>query len=106
MACLQVILVTELAAGGSLLDRLVQQTQDHHTSVPLAHARAILRQVLQAVAYMHMCGVVHGNIKPGNVRIDLPHSQRARRPAWMAPENSSAQLCWFHTDACVYLIAR
>ena len=46
---------------GKPLDALLELRKDHRTALKL------VRQAADAVAYMHSCGVVHGDLKPENV---------------------------------------
>lgn len=55
-------LVTELAAGGELFDRI---TKSRHFSEN--KSRAYFKQLVSAVAYCHMHGVCHRDIKPENI---------------------------------------
>jgi serine/threonine-protein kinase len=54
--------VMPYVAGESLRERLAQGTP-----VPIREAVAILRDVARAMAYAHEQGIVHRDIKPGNV---------------------------------------
>ena len=55
-------LVMELLRGGELFDAIIARG-----SFPEAEARALLRQLLSALAYCHRLGVVHRDLKPENV---------------------------------------
>ncbi len=50
---------------GEDLDSLIQQ----RGALPEAQALVWLRQILEAVVYMHSRGVIHRDIKPANIRI-------------------------------------
>ena len=56
-------LVMEAPAGGSLLNWVMLRGV-----LAPSHAAKVLYQVLCGLAYMHVCGIVHGNVKPGSVR--------------------------------------
>ena len=56
--------IMPFAAGESLRDRLVRDGD-----LPVAEATRILRDVASAIAYAHQHHVVHGDIKPDNVRV-------------------------------------
>ncbi|KAK9302390.1 hypothetical protein QLX08_005636 [Tetragonisca angustula] len=58
----KVYLVMELVTGGELFDRIVEKG-----SYTEKDASGLIRQVLEAVAYMHDQGVVHRDLKPENL---------------------------------------
>mmetsp|Transcript_144713 Transcript_144713/g.277791 ORF Transcript_144713/g.277791 Transcript_144713/m.277791 type:complete len:439 (-) Transcript_144713:102-1418(-) len=65
-------IVMECADGGGLYDRII--SLDHFSEKAAA---GIIKQVLQAVHYMHSMGVVHRDLKPENVV--LTHYGRSLR---------------------------
>ncbi|XP_020292730.1 calcium/calmodulin-dependent protein kinase type 1 isoform X2 [Pseudomyrmex gracilis] len=58
----KVYLVMELVTGGELFDRIVEKG-----SYTEKDASGLIRQVLEAVGYMHDQGVVHRDLKPENL---------------------------------------
>ncbi len=58
-------LAMRLLPGGSLKD-LLEQT----SPLPLERAIRIFDQVAQAIAYAHSQGIIHRDIKPGNILLD------------------------------------
>ncbi|XP_034230575.1 LOW QUALITY PROTEIN: calcium/calmodulin-dependent protein kinase type 1-like [Thrips palmi] len=58
----KVYLIMELVTGGELFDRIVQKG-----SYTEKDASDLIRQVLEAVDYMHEQGVVHRDLKPENL---------------------------------------
>jgi eukaryotic-like serine/threonine-protein kinase len=61
--------VMPFVEGESLRDRLVRERQ-----LPINEAVRILREVADALAYAHARGVVHRDIKPGNVLLSGRHA--------------------------------
>jgi formylglycine-generating enzyme required for sulfatase activity/tRNA A-37 threonylcarbamoyl transferase component Bud32 len=61
-----VYLVMQAIDGGSLADRLEKEKQ-----LPIADAARIFGEVASALAHAHKRGVIHRDIKPQNVLIDL-----------------------------------
>ncbi|ALC48139.1 CaMKI [Drosophila busckii] len=58
----KVYLVMELVTGGELFDRIVEKGS--YTEKDASH---LIRQILEAVDYMHEQGVVHRDLKPENL---------------------------------------
>ncbi|XP_067614474.1 calcium/calmodulin-dependent protein kinase type 1 [Eurosta solidaginis] len=58
----KVYLVMELVTGGELFDRIVEKG-----SYTEKDASGLIRQILEAVDYMHEQGVVHRDLKPENL---------------------------------------
>jgi tetratricopeptide (TPR) repeat protein len=55
--------------GGSLRARLNEETQ-----LPLEEALRITSEVAEALSYAHAHGVVHRDVKPGNILLDESHA--------------------------------
>ncbi|XP_015435981.1 PREDICTED: calcium/calmodulin-dependent protein kinase type 1 isoform X1 [Dufourea novaeangliae] len=64
----KVYLVMELVTGGELFDRIVEKG-----SYTEKDASGLIRQILEAVDYMHEQGVVHRDLKPENLLYYSPH---------------------------------
>lgn len=60
-------IVMELARGGELYDRLTSGNALEKWEV-----RFMLREMASAVAHIHRCGIVHGDIKPENLLLREP----------------------------------
>jgi serine/threonine protein kinase len=56
-------LVLELVEGPTLADRLL------HGAMPLDEARAIARQIADALDFAHERGIVHRDLKPANIKV-------------------------------------
>lgn len=56
-------LVSELVDGRSLEHLL----QEHYNGLPLEHACWLALEIAEALAHLHACGIVHRDIKPGNL---------------------------------------
>ncbi|XP_059620803.1 calcium/calmodulin-dependent protein kinase type 1-like [Phlebotomus argentipes] len=63
----KVYLVMELVTGGELFDRIVEKG-----SYTEKDASGLIKQVLEAVQYMHEQGVVHRDLKPENLLYHSP----------------------------------
>jgi serine/threonine protein kinase len=94
-------IATELAPHGCLAGRIAKGP------LPLEEALRVCERVAELVAYLHRQGLVHGNLKPGNVLLgpdDLPRlvdfqltggmflaapsaSEDASAAPWLPPEN-------------------
>eukprot|EP01121_Diplochlamys_sp_Union-15-3_P004030 TRINITY_DN139_c0_g1_i1.p1 TRINITY_DN139_c0_g1~~TRINITY_DN139_c0_g1_i1.p1 ORF type:complete len:395 (-),score=72.61 TRINITY_DN139_c0_g1_i1:61-1218(-) len=55
-------LVMELVTGGELFDEIVKRDQYSEKD-----ARAVMKQLLSAIAYLHEIGIVHRDLKPENL---------------------------------------
>jgi serine/threonine protein kinase len=61
----QLFLVMRYMQGGSLKDRLT------HGRIPLPAAATIIRRIASALDKAHSMGMIHRDIKPGNILFDL-----------------------------------
>ncbi|MGB7538212.1 MAG: protein kinase [Anaerolineales bacterium] len=61
----QLFLVMRYMQGGSLKDRLT------HGRIPLPAAATIIRRIASALDKAHAMGMIHRDIKPGNILFDL-----------------------------------
>src|SRR4029077_5775044 len=59
-------LVMELAAGRPLGDMLAAKG-----TLSVATAVGIVRQILAALAHVHATGIVHGDVKCGNILVEM-----------------------------------
>ncbi|KAG2464505.1 KCC4 kinase, partial [Polypterus senegalus] len=75
---LEITLVLELVTGGELFDRIVER--GYYSERDAAH---VIKQILEAVAYLHDNGVVHRDLKPENL---LYADRSPDAPLKIAPE--------------------
>eukprot|EP01132_Coremiostelium_polycephalum_P006625 gene6625-8197_t len=62
-------LVLELVTGGELFDRIIAETK-----FPENTCRFILKQLCDAVHYLHSKGIAHRDLKPENILLSSPDS--------------------------------
>ncbi len=62
-------IVMEFVSGGTLKDRLSELARDSD-QMPLGESVRIALEVADALAYAHARGMVHRDIKPGNIMLD------------------------------------
>uniref|UniRef100_A0A8C5HAL1 Calcium/calmodulin-dependent protein kinase type 1D-like n=1 Tax=Gouania willdenowi TaxID=441366 RepID=A0A8C5HAL1_GOUWI len=63
-------LIMQLVSGGELFDRIVEK--GFYTEMD---ASRLIRQVLDAVNYLHAMGIVHRDLKPENLLYFSPHDE-------------------------------
>ncbi|KAL1504047.1 hypothetical protein AB1Y20_010457 [Prymnesium parvum] len=65
--------VMEAVSGGDLLDRVLERQ-----GLPEREAQSIMRQVIQALRWLHDRRIVHGDVKPENILCCGPNSSRIK----------------------------
>jgi serine/threonine protein kinase len=55
---------------GSAFDRMLATYHQEGDLIPVAEARRIIQQICLALDYAHSRGIIHRDIKPGNIMID------------------------------------
>ena len=60
-------IVSEFIRYGELFDFITQRSQSHLGSLTEQETKHIIKQLLYALNYMHYQGIVHRDIKPGNM---------------------------------------
>ena len=86
----ELCLVMELVDGGELFDYLVDNGP---CSEP--DARCIMRQLLQALQYLHSRNIVHRDLKPENILLERsPHAEGSPSSSPAPPPSRSPTLGW------------
>ncbi|CAD8156273.1 unnamed protein product [Paramecium pentaurelia] len=57
-----IYLITEYVSGGELFDYIVEQQR-----LTIGEARHIIRQLVNAIEYLHGLGIIHRDLKPENI---------------------------------------
>lgn len=65
-----IYLVLELVTGGELFDQIISRG-----SYSEKDAAAIVKQILEAVMYMHSNGIAHRDLKPENLLVSGPNNE-------------------------------
>lgn len=63
-------LVMDFVPHGDLMDYLISQQTPQQPGIPEQMSRDIVKQVLEAVAYVHSMGISHRDLKPDNILIN------------------------------------
>lgn len=65
--------------GPNLLDLIMFFREEHDTGVPIQVVKAITRQMLVGLDYMHeVAKIIHTDLKPENIMINLPPEKLAK----------------------------
>jgi serine/threonine protein kinase len=60
-------------SGGETISDLIRYCKKNHgAALPLEHTRHIMRSIFRGLSHIHGTGIVHCDIKPGNVLLDRP----------------------------------
>lgn len=54
--------------GSNLLDLIIRA---NYNGIPLENVRTIMRQVLQGLDFLHRLSIIHTDIKPENILLDI-----------------------------------
>lgn len=54
----------------SLSDLIKYCSDEYENGIPLHVVKKIMRELFTAMAYLHQCGIIHADIKPGNILLN------------------------------------
>ena len=64
-------IVTELCNGGTLLDNLTKYKKENKTAFTEGVVQCIMKQIVEAIKYLHNKKIVHRNISLKNIMLNL-----------------------------------
>tara|TARA_R110002153_G_scaffold155933_4_gene308075 strand:+ start:9188 stop:10297 length:1110 start_codon:yes stop_codon:yes gene_type:complete len=59
-------------AGPTVSDLIKYCNEEHGSAIPLEHTKKIMNGLMSALAHIHSVGIIHSDVKPGNLLLDRP----------------------------------